>query len=351
VVAWGPKRLRGRIEASGARFRSYDPFEMCPPDFGKFAAAVAEGTEQTVEALAEEVLAAQIDLVVHDPHALWGHVAADFLGLPRVASNPLFPAPAASGSAPGVITGWAARLRKEGLEHMQRRVRALEDRWGVEMDWWLDTLTAAGHVTACTTTSLIAGHDDLPRGWHYVGPLLDERPAAKPAGGRPLVYVALGTVFSYRAEAYAPAIAALADEPVDVLLAIPMAEIRESLGPLPRNVSVHGYVDSREVLARATAHVTHAGSSSVHESLMAGVPMACMPLGSDQAWWAARVEALGAGVVAADAEAIRSAVQRLLEDEGPTTRARELSEHLAGYDGAERLDRMIAELLAAESCG
>jgi UDP:flavonoid glycosyltransferase YjiC (YdhE family) len=109
---------------------------------------------------------------------------------------------------------------------------------------------------------------------------------------------------------------------------------------------VRGYVDTRAVLARARVHVTHAGGSSVHESLVAGVPMVCMPQGSDNDDWADRVEALGAGVVAEDADAIRDAVARLLEDEGPRSRARELAEHFAGYGGGERLERLALDCLA-----
>ena len=83
---------------------------------------------------------------------------------------------------------------------------------------------------------------------------------------------------------------------------------------------------------------------------MAGVPMVCMPQGSDNAGWAVRIAALGAGeIVAEEPEAIRGAVRRLLEDDGPRARARELAEHFARYDGAERLDRVVADLLAAEA--
>jgi UDP:flavonoid glycosyltransferase YjiC (YdhE family) len=94
-------------------------------------------------------------------------------------------------------------------------------------------------------------------------------------------------------------------------------------------------------------HVTHAGGTSTHESLMAGVPMVCIPQGSDNPGWAARVQALGAGeIVAETPEAIRTAVRRLLADEGPRQKAQELRDHFARYDGAERLDRIIGDLLS-----
>jgi MGT family glycosyltransferase len=345
VTAWGPPRYRRRIEESGARFRPYDPFETCPPNDAGFGAAVGRGTEETVERLATEILAAEVELVVHDTQALWGRVAADFLGLPRLVSYSLFPR-FARPRRRKPRKGWIGNLEKEEIERVQESLRRLERRWGIELGPWYAGLITVGPTTACTTTGLVAGREELAPGWHYVGPLMERNPTPVADGGRPLVYVALGTTFSYHADAFAPAIAALGDQPVDVLVAAPAPSARENLGALPSNVSVRGYVDSRAVLARARVHVTHAGGSSVHESLIAGVPMVCMPQGSDNVDWADRVEALGAGVVAEDADAIRDAVVRLLEDEGPRSRARELGEHFADYGGDERLERLVAGGLA-----
>jgi MGT family glycosyltransferase len=165
-----------------------------------------------------------------------------------------------------------------------------------------------------------------------------------------LVYVAFGTLFSYSLEPFATAIEALSDEAVDVFVAAGDASVRDRLGPLPPNVSVRGYVDSRATLARANVHVTHAGAGSVQESLLAGVPMVCVPQGADNANWADRVADLGAGeIVRQDADAIRAAVRRLLEDERPTLRAEELGRRLAAFGGADRLLRVTEQILAVEA--
>jgi zeaxanthin glucosyltransferase len=106
-------------------------------------------------------------------------------------------------------------------------------------------------------------------------------------------------------------------------------------------------VDSRAVLARAAAHVTHAGASSVAESLLAGVPMVCLPQGSDHHDWAARVQDLGAGQIAAeDPVAVRDAVMRMLGDDGPRAGARALREHFLAHDGEERVRRMLHAVLS-----
>ena len=351
MIAWAPERFRERTEASGMRFRPHDPIGGDWGDSMNFATVFALAAERSVEGLAEEVLAAGVDLVVHDTHALWGFVCASFLGLPRVVSYPLFPPsdvdhPAAAwGNIP------ASKVGRESIERLGSIVGGLERRWGVELESWRTSFfITTGPTVICPTTSLLTGREKLAPGWHYVGPLMSAAPAGEAGGDRPLVYVAFGTLFSWSVDPFEAAIEALADEPVDVFVAAGDASIRDRLGPLPRNVSVHGYVDSRALLARASVHVTHAGAGSVQESLLAGVPMVCIPQGADNANWASRVEELGAGeTVRQDAEAVRAAVRRLLEDGRPRRRAEELGRRLGAYDGAARLLRVVEEVLAVEA--
>src|SRR5205085_785213 len=105
---------------------------------------------------------------------------------------------------------------------------------------------------------------------------------------------------------------------------------------------------SREVLARATVHVTHGGSNSVHESLLAGVPMLFLPQGADQFALAGRIERLGAGrVVEPTPASIRAGVRWLLDQSRPRMRARRLGRHLANFNGEARLAKVIERKLAA----
>jgi MGT family glycosyltransferase len=209
-------------------------------------------------------------------------------------------------------------------------------------------MVSTGPATVSYTTKEIVGNGKLAAGWRYIGPLMDAAPLSQPAGARPFVYVALGTFFNTRAEAFRAAIDALADEPVDVLVSTGHGIVSPAqLEPLPPNVVVREFVRSREVLARASVHVTHGGCSSVHESLLAGVPMVCMPQGADQLGWSWCVEALGAGqVVEMTPAAIRAGVRRLLDDERPRRRALELGQRLGRYDGETRVAELVKRVLA-----
>ena len=98
-------------------------------------------------------------------------------------------------------------------------------------------------------------------------------------------------------------IAALAEEPVDVLVSAGVPEhatgrrlvSANTLGELPSNVAFRDFVPGREVLARASLHITHGGCNSVHETLLAGVPMVLIPQAYDQFPLARAIEVLGRG--------------------------------------------------------
>jgi UDP:flavonoid glycosyltransferase YjiC (YdhE family) len=93
-------------------------------------------------------------------------------------------------------------------------------------------------------------------------------------------------------------------------------------------------------------HVTHGGINSVHESLLAAVPMVCLPQAYDQFPQSQRVEELGAGlVVKEDPLEIRDGVASLLGSAKAHSRARELGQHLADYDGEDTVAAVIDRVL------
>jgi MGT family glycosyltransferase len=346
VLAWAPERYRERIEVGGVEFRPYDPVEGLPLPVtpAGFHATIAEATERSVSRLVEELFETGVDLVVYDCQAPWGRVAATFLGLPRVVSWPLFP-----GNPHGFLPDDLGATPDE-LARIEAGRKAIGKSWGVELGSWRTWFFQPEATTLTYTTTGFTGPSDLPGTWCFAGPLMDAVPAADPRPARPVVYAALGTVYNFRAEPFRAVIEGLAEEAVDVVLAVGTSPIRNALGPLPPNVTVHGYVDSRAFLANADVHVTHGGASSVAESLVAGVPMVCVPQGSDHWGWAERVQELGAGtIVEADPEAIRAGVRRLLEEEAPRVAARALRDHFLGYDGVERVRRVFERVLAAEA--
>ena len=284
----------------------------------------------------------------------------DFLGIPRIVSDPLLPdssaaSPTSDAYVPPLLAGaeWFPGGLEGAFAQLETSRTAIARTWGINIGDWRSAMHSAGDLTVNYTTPEILGDIELRSGWHCVGPLMDAGPERRQEPARPRVYVALGTFYNYAPDAFRAAIDALQTEPVDVIVSTGRGYISPAdLEPLPPNVTVHDFVDSRQVLAEAQVHITHGGCSSVHESLLAGVPMVCIPQGSDQFMWSERVAQLGAGTIAQTTpESIQAAVRRLLDDEGPRRRTRELGLRLQRYDGERRVAALLGRLTRQEVGG
>lgn len=348
IVAWAPETWREDIEAAGADFELHHPDMPRVNGSIAFTADLAATVERLTDGLIEQLYGHDVDLVIQDSQVPWARVAADYLGIPRAISHPMFPI-----VAPHQIQSDASlRLPAPDPERAKARFEAswmaIARRWGVELEGD-HVIHSRAETTFTFTTEEIIGPDYvLEPGWNCIGPLMKPFPPPVSPGERPVVYVCLGTSFNGRTAPFRAVIDALAREPVDVLISTGKGVLSaEDLEPLPDNVEVHEFIPAREVLTRASVHITHAGCNSVHESLLAGVPMLCIPQGFDQFPLAARVEVLGAGrIVNEDPATIREGVRWLLFDEVPRRRARELAEHLATFDGEARVAAVVEDVLS-----
>jgi MGT family glycosyltransferase len=198
--------------------------------------------------------------------------------------------------------------------------------------------------TLTFTTEEIVGDQQLPPAWRCVGPLLSPPPPPNPERDPPLVYACFGTAQNRRTELFRTVIAAMACEPVQLLISAGGRRLTPAeLGPMPPNVVMREFVPAREVLARASVHITHGGCNSVHESLLAGVPMVCLPQAFDQLPLSSRVAQLGVGVIAKeDPEAVASAVRSLVGDNRARAIIEALSDRLQRYDGGSRVAAAVA---------
>jgi MGT family glycosyltransferase len=324
----------------------FDPLD----DAFEIATRLAETTPQATRQLVEILLREQVDVVVYDVMVPWGRVAARWLGLPAVSSWALFPILGEPGHPRSERP--APRARDDQMSRFREAVEVVHREWGVHLGDWFGVMVNPGDRTLVFTSPEILGQVELDPSWRLVGPLMEplgdvEEPLLAAWGDEPLVYMALGTIYTDRRALFRATLEALAEEPVRLLVSTWQRFSADDLAPIPPNARVAEHVASRAVLPHTSLHVTHGGGSSVHESLVAGVPMLCLPQGSDQSAWAARVAALGAGEVLADESpvAIRDGVRRLLADATAARRARELGDGLERYDGAKIAVEAVEELL------
>jgi MGT family glycosyltransferase len=144
---------------------------------------------------------------------------------------------------------------------------------------------------------------------------------------------------------------ALADESLNLIVAIGRDQDPGRFGPQAANVRLEAYVPQPLVLARCDALVTHGGFNSVKEALIEGVPMVVVPITADQPYSAERCAALGVSrTVAPDdrsPRAIREAVLRVLEEPSYGDSARAFQAEMKSLPGPAQTVELLEALSAA----
>ena len=186
----------------------------------------------------------------------------------------------------------------------------------------------------------------------FVGPFIDG-PALMKRGHDVVVdqdladrvVVSFSTCGQRQLEPLQRVVDALAELPVEVLVTTGAAVDPESVRA-GGNARVVDFVPHQRVVPGASLVVTHAGMGTIMRALAYGVPLVCMPMGRDQFFNAARVEALGAGVtvsVESPADVVRDAVHSALANRSLQSNARHMAGLIATYRGeAEAVERIEA---------
>jgi UDP:flavonoid glycosyltransferase YjiC (YdhE family) len=199
---------------------------------------------------------------------------------------------------------------------------------------------------------------DLSRNLRFVGTVLPPAPVTGPLpewwpdldSGRPVVHVSQGTVDNQDfGRLVRPALDALSDREVLVVAATGGRPIDE-LGELPTNARAAEFLSYDALLPKTDVFVTNAGFGGVQYALSHGVPMVAAGDIADKPEVAMRIEWSGVGVNLRTGnptpEAIRIAVDRILDHPSFRLRAAHLAERIAEY---RTLDAIEEELLAASA--
>ena len=330
--------FRTVIEAAGADFVPCDAYDaqlgLTPKDGERIGKDLAFSTHVLVETtlalndmVCRDMAAWQPDCIVADSMAAWGKAVALKLGIPFVSSTTTF-----------AFNQESAKIMKQSFRELlaffaampkiNRDVRRLQAT-GYPVKSVLDLIQndQNTHTIVYTSPEFQPCAESFSDKYAFVGPSV--RPAREQVTKthEKLVYVSMGTVVNDRLALYRNCIAALAGENVQVILSVGDQVDIAALGPLPENVSVYPQVDQIAVLEQADAFLSHCGMNSASESLYFGVPLLCCPQTREQGGVAARVTALGAGLMLENpsVSCIKAAVKRLLSDTKIKERAEEIA--------------------------
>jgi len=168
---------------------------------------------------------------------------------------------------------------------------------------------------------------------------------------RPTVYATLGTAFNRRPDLFAAIIAALRDEPVNLVVTVGRDMEPAQFGALPPNAHVERYIPQTLLFPRCAAVVTHGGFGTVLSALGHSLPLVVIPIAADQLVNARRCTALGVGRAIEPTEVtpgtVREAVRAVLTEPRYKRQAQRLREEMAALPGPDHAVALL-ERLAAE---
>ena len=200
------------------------------------------------------------------------------------------------------------------------------------------------------------GERPLDEHWHRLDSSVretEQAPADLPAsftdGSRPLVYFSLGSLGSADVELMQRVIAALADQPINVIV---------SKGPLhdefelADNMWGAEFLPQTRILPLVDLVITHGGNNTTTEALHFGKPMVVLPLFWDQYDNAQRVHEQGFGIrldpYRFTPEELQGAVQALLGDAALRERIAAVGADIRSRAGVAAAADVIERVVARE---
>ena len=171
---------------------------------------------------------------------------------------------------------------------------------------------------------------------------------------QPIVYLTLGTssLFNARPNIIRAFIEGLADEPLNLIVAVGHNNDPADFGTTPSNVRIERYIPQTLVFPRCDLVVCHAGSGTVMAALAHGLPLVLVPIGADQPQNARRCAALGlAHVVDVDALSPSVALAAVLEGLGNLSyrqHAEMVRAEIEALPGPEQAVNYLERLVAGE---
>lgn len=300
-------------------------------------------TEQMTPGTVDAARELDADLVVWTSDHGAGELAASILGLPGLeVGNRVSWSTRDPGGPAGDIAGVAAVRAQLGLEGAAPRLLARVDPRPPSMGGLVEDEPDVRDGVPWWSMRYVPFN-----GGAVVEPWVRQAPAL------PRVLVTLGTVVPTVAgtDVVSVLLAALADLPVEVVLALGDAEVPAGT-VLPANVRAVGYLPLSAVLPTCRLIIHHGGSGTTAAPLHFGVPQLVLPAFADNPMSARRVSDRGVGLEhdprTLDVPTARSLVRQLLDEPAFAAAAAEVAAEMATQPSPAAIVARVESALAAD---
>ncbi len=286
----------------------------------------------------DEIATVRPDALLADGMILGAMLAGEVARVPVAALMPniwMIPVPGGPAVGPGfaparsalgrtrdaVVRAFATRMFDGGLPALN----AARATYGLAplRSFWQQVLDL-DRVLVLSSAAFDVAASAVPGNVRYVGPILDDPQWADPwtppwpaDADAPLILVGFTSNYQGQEPQLRRVVEALSALPVRAVVTLGQMLEADAVTSTD-NVAVVRSAPHADLLAEASAVVTHCGHGTTLKSLAAGVPMVCMPMGRDQNDTAARVVHHGAGLrlrPTASTARIQAAVRAVLDDE------------------------------------
>jgi UDP:flavonoid glycosyltransferase YjiC (YdhE family) len=386
-------KYRPQAEASGARFVPYERardiddarFDLEFPERGRLrglAQLKYDLKRVFIDAAPDQLLdirailhGSPADIVIHDTtmlgalfHHEQGGPPSLCLGVVPLVLSSGDTAPFGLGLEPRA--SFLGRLRNRFLNGFVEKVafRDVQKHWNhtrARLDlpatgWWMNHVTRATFYLQPTVPSFEYPRRELADNVRFIGMMPAEHPTHVPRpdfwheldGSRPIVHVTQGTVANTAPHLIGPALEALANEDVLVVISTgnrPPEQL--GLGRVPKNTRVASFLSYPELLPKVSVMVTNGGYGGVQTALRYGVPLVVAGDSEDKPEVAARVSWSGAGLNLKTGRpkpsVLRQAVRAILTNPRYRSRAQALAAEYSTYDALARTVSLIETTAAA----
>jgi MGT family glycosyltransferase len=355
------------ISATGATFERYESTLKDWRPRGRFSRLLVEECQYVVPQVIERVRASQPDYIIYEANCLWGRLLAGLFHVPTIscqaslAVNKHFShiSQLLGGSRRNDFSPTPFQLLIETLNDLAplADLCATYDLPGPEQNPETLFFPAEDLNIVFASRLLQPAGETFDERFVFVGPSFDPgQMLSTPFEVRlsdstsPLLYISLGTIYNVQPDFYRLCFQAFGKQRYRVIAALGKDISEAELGSAPENFLLCSFVPQIAVLQQADVFVTHGGLNSITEALSCGVPMVIIPQMPEQMITARRLVDLGLAIVLdkerLTPEALRNAVQTLLNDPGLRTRMRQAQEEVQASGGAKRAADAILQFVS-----